>query len=115
MRALMKWGVTGYIKERINLAFSSEIDMTIYYYFVGAFVTNLDSVASFNEYKEALSVLEALSQLNIEELYWYLLDGLIEHASAFGRLKYEILATSILSKCEGYCKAKKSRFVTKYL
>jgi hypothetical protein len=44
-----------------------------------------------------------------------MLDGLIEHASAFSAFKYEIFGTSILQRCDGYCKGKKSKFVTKYL
>jgi hypothetical protein len=98
MVSLAQWGAVAYIKERINLAFTSDTEMTIYYYFVGAFAANLDSL-SFAEYREALTVLDQLAQLQIEELYWYLLDGLIEHASSFNRFKYEIFATKMLAKC----------------
>jgi hypothetical protein len=56
-----------------------------------------------------------LAGVQVEELYWYLLDGLIEHAFSFSTFKYEIFGTKILAKCDGYCKAKKSRFVIKYL
>lgn len=97
------------------MPFNSEIDMTIFYYFVGAVTANLDFLQSFAEYKDVLAVLEQFSQMQIEELYWYQLDGLMEHAYSFGKFDYEIFRTKILARCEHYCKAKKSRFVIKYL
>lgn len=85
MHMLSKWGLCNYMKERLNMPFNSEIDMTIFYYFVGAVTANLDFLQSFAEYKEVLAVLEQYSQMQIEELYWYQLDGLMEHAYSFGK------------------------------
>jgi hypothetical protein len=56
MGKLAKWGVVPYLKARLNLAFASETEMTIFYYFIGAYATNLDAL-SFAEYREALEVL----------------------------------------------------------
>lgn len=71
MHMLVKWGLSAYLKERLNKPFNSEIDMTIFYYFVGAVTVNLDFLQSFAEYKDILAVLEQYSQTQIEELYWY--------------------------------------------
>jgi hypothetical protein len=50
MTRLIKWGVVGYLRGRLNLAFASETEMTIFYYFIGAYAANLDAL-SFAEYK----------------------------------------------------------------
>lgn len=45
MKALTRWGILDYLKERMNLAFASDTEMTIFYYFVGSFTANLDSLS----------------------------------------------------------------------
>ena len=53
MQKMAKWGAAEYLKNRLNLAFASETEMTIFYYFVGAYTARLDAL-TFPQYKCAL-------------------------------------------------------------
>ena len=53
MQKMAKWGAVEYRKNRLNLAFASETEMTIFYYFIGAYTARLDAL-TFPQYKSAL-------------------------------------------------------------
>jgi hypothetical protein len=115
MQALVQKDAGSYIRKRLNYNFASEAEATIFYYFVGALVANLGSVEKFNDAKAFLGHIEYLAELELDECYLYILEGLAFYGAAFRQHNYQVFATSILKKCEGYCRNRKSRFVTKYL
>ena len=115
MENLVKNKIAEYLKNRVNLLFQSASENTIFYYFVGSVIANLNVVKVFKDFKVLLESVVYLSELEIDECYLYILDGLTYYAGSFREHQYEIFVTSIFKKCESCCKNKKSRFVSKYL
>ena len=63
MNKLMKKDIATYLKKRITLAFGSDSEKTIFYYFVGALAGSLDFVPVFSEFKGLILQINALSEL----------------------------------------------------
>ena len=60
---LVKNNIGSYIKKRVGLAFGSEAETTIFYYFVGGLAATLDFIEKFSEYKVVLESISYLSEL----------------------------------------------------
>lgn len=83
----------------MNFSFVSSSQTTIFYYFVGSVIANMEFIDKFSQVKDMLGVIEKQVELENEEYYLYILDGLALYAGSFGKHQYEIFSTKILSKC----------------
>lgn len=67
------------------------------------------------EYRAVLKVISRLQALNSQEIDWQILDALVDHAAEFAFHCYEVFDMGLLTRCEEYCRAKRSKFVGKFI